>query len=112
MSQPSPSPVVVRVSRVTFDPSLFSEVVAADKKAAEYLIPAIQRLPGFLHWFAGVSPQGSFVQVSIWDSEEHAKQMDGLKEMFVDARADFRAVGVEFTPEHASIVNYPITWSI
>lgn len=112
MSEPLPTNVVVRFSRVVFDPSRFDEVIVADKKTSEYLIPAIRRLPGLLHWFAGVSPEGSFLQVSVWDSEEHAKQMDHLKEMTVDARRDFNAVGVSFTPETATIVNYPITWTI
>lgn len=105
-------PAVVRVSRVTFDPSLYGEVAVADKKVAQYLIPAITQLPGLLHWYSGVSPEGSFVQVSIWDSEEHAKQMDRLKEMVVDARGDMTAVGVVFTPDHATIVNYPVSWTI
>ncbi len=52
------------------------------------------------------------MQVSVWDSEEHATQMDRLKEMAVDARGDMTAVGVTFTPEHATIINYPITWTI
>ena len=103
---------VIRVSRVTFDPSLFEEVSVADIRTSEYLIPAIERLPGLVQWFTGVSPDGSFVQISLWDSEEHAKQMDDLTEMAVIARADFTAVGVSFTPEHATIVNYPITWTI
>jgi len=74
-------------------------------------MPAIQRLPGLLHRFAGVSPEGSVVQVSIWDSEEPAKQMAGWKEMFVRPCADLSAAGVESTPEHALIVNYPIIWT-
>ncbi|WP_019926284.1 hypothetical protein [Nocardia sp. BMG111209] len=112
MPESLPENAVVRVSRVTFDPDLYDEVTVVDGKTAQYLIPAIQQLPGLLHWFAGVSAEGSFVQISVWDSEEHAVQMDRLTEMAVIARGEFREVGVEFTPEHASIVNYPITWTI
>ena len=112
MTEPLPANAVVRVSRVTFDPSLFEAVAAADLETAKYLKPAIERLPGLLHWYAGVSPTGSFVQFSIWDSDEHAAQMDELAEMRVRARDDFRAVGVSFSPEYASIVHYPITWTI
>ncbi|MFE2960289.1 hypothetical protein [Nocardia tengchongensis] len=112
MTESLPATAVVRVGRVTFDPSLYDAVVAADKKTAEYLIPAIRRLPGLLHWYAGVSPEGSLSQVSIWDSEEHAAQMDELKEMRVLARDDLRAVGVTFTAETAKYTNYPITWTI
>ncbi|MFE3258160.1 hypothetical protein ACFXPS_40915 [Nocardia sp. NPDC059091] len=112
MTESLPATAVVRVGRVTFDPSLYEAVVAADKKTSEYLIPAILRLPGLLHWYAGVSPEGSLSQVSIWDSEEHAAQMDELKEMRVRARDDLGAVGVTFTAETATYANYPITWTI
>ncbi|MET9486588.1 hypothetical protein [Nocardia sp. NPDC006630] len=112
MTESLPTKAVVRVGRVTFDPSLYDAVVAADKKTSEYLIPAILALPGLLHWYAGVSPEGSLSQVSIWDSEEHAAQMDELKEMRVRARDDLRAVGVIFTAETAKYANYPITWTI
>jgi hypothetical protein len=99
---------VVRVSRGSFDPSRFAEVDAVNKKISEYLIPAIRRLPGLIHWYAGVSPDGSIVNVSVWDSDEHAAQMGQLKEMTVVARGEMDAVGVTFIP----IVNYPITWTI
>ena len=110
MTESLPGTAVIRVSRVTYDPSLFAEVTAVDKKTSEYLIPAIKRLPGLIQYVAGVS-EGSFVQISVWDSEEHAAQMGRLKEMIVDARGEFTAIGVSFAPEHASIVNYPITWT-
>ncbi|MBO0852339.1 MAG: hypothetical protein J2P18_01065 [Nocardia sp.] len=112
MPESLPTTAVVRVGRVTFDPSLYDAVVSADKKTSEYLIPAIRQLPGLLHWYAAVSPEGSLSQVSIWDSEEHAAQMDDLKEMRVTARADLGAVGVTFTAETATYTNYPITWTI
>lgn len=112
MEQALPRSSVVRVSRVLFDPSTYDEVVTMDRSTSDYLIPAIKRLPGLLHWFAGVSPEGTFVQISVWDSEEHASQMNGLKEMFVDARADFSSIGVSFDAEHASIVHYPLTWTM
>jgi hypothetical protein len=53
---------------------------------------------------------GSIVQVSVWDTDEHAAQLDRLKEMVVDGRRDMEAVGVTFTP----IFNYPIdrTWTV
>lgn len=48
------------------------------------------------------------MHISVWDSEEHAKQLDRLKEMVVDARREAEAAGATFTP----IVNYPINWTI
>jgi hypothetical protein len=108
MTEPLPPTAVVRVSRGSFDPGRFTEVDAVNTKVSEYLIPAISRLPGLIHWYAGVSPEGSIVNVSVWDSDEHAAQMSRLTEMTVDARGEMEAVGVTFTP----IVNYPVNWTI
>ena len=108
MTESLPATAVVRSSRGTFDPSRFAEVDTMNTKVSGYLIPAIQRLPGLIHWYAGVSPEGSIVNVSVWDSDYHAAQMDGLKEMAVIARGEMEAIGVTFTP----IVNYPINWTI
>ena len=102
-----PTTAVVRVSRASFDPSRFAEVEAASKKTSQYIIPAIRRLPGLLHFYAGASPKGSIVQVSVWDTDEHAAQLDHLKEMVVDGRRDMEAAGVTFTP----IFNHPIDWT-
>jgi hypothetical protein len=109
MPESLPATAVVRVSRLSFDPSLFAEVDALNTRQADYLIPAIKRLPGLIHWYTGVSPDGSMEQVSVWDSEEHAAQMDGLKEMAVVARGEMEALGGRFI---GSIVNYPISWTI
>ena len=108
MTESLPATAVVRVSRGTFDPSRFAEVDAMNKKVPEYLIPAIKRLPGLIHYYTGVSPEGSIVAVSVWDSDEHATQLDQLKEMIVDARGEAEAAGVAFTP----ILDYPIGWTI
>ena len=107
MSESLP-PAVVRVSRATFDRARFAEVDAMNSRTSEYLIPAINQLPGLIRFYAGVSPDGSAVQVSIWDSLEHATQLDHLTQMTVDARGEAEAVGVTFTP----IVNYPVGWTI
>ena len=108
MAESLPATAVVRVSRASYDPSRFAEVDAASKKTSQYIIPAIRRLPGLIHWYAGVSPEGSIVNVSVWDTDEHAAQMDRLKEMAVVARGEMEAVGVTFIP----IVNYPVNWTI
>jgi hypothetical protein len=108
MTESLPATAVVRVSRGSFDPSRFAEVDAANAKVSEYLIPAIKQLPGLIHWYVGVSPEGSIVNVSVWDSDEHAAQMDRLTEMTVDSRGEMEAIGVTFTP----IVNYPVNWTI
>jgi hypothetical protein len=107
MTESLPTTAVVRISRASFDPSRFADVDAMSKKTSEYIIPALRRLSGLIHFYAGVSPKGSIVQVSVWDSDEHASQLDRLKEMVVDGRRDMETVGVTFTP----IVNYAIDWT-
>ena len=109
MTESLPATAVVRVALLGFDPSLSAEIDALNSRQAEYLIPAIKRLPGLIHWYTGVSPDGSQVAVSVWDSEEHAAQMDRLEEMVVVARGEVEAVVGTFT---GSIVNYPISWVI
>jgi hypothetical protein len=108
MPESLPATAVVRASRATFDPSRFAEVDAVHTKTAEYLAPAVGQLPGLIHFYAGISPDGSALQVSIWDSEEHSAQLSHLKEMVVIARGEMEAIGVTFTP----ITTYPVSWSL
>lgn len=110
MAESLPPTAVIRISRANFDPSRFAEVDVMSKKTSAYIIPALRRLPGLIHFYSGVSPKGSAVQVSVWDTDEHAAQLDTLKEMVIDGRKDMEAVGATFTP----IVNYPIdrTWTV
>ena len=103
---PIPSSAVIRVSRGNFDHSRFDEVEQMTRDTGDYLIPAIKRLDGLISYYAGASPSGSMVHVSLWQSHEHAEQMGRLKEMIVDARRDADAVGVSFIP----IINYPLDW--
>jgi hypothetical protein len=105
---PLPEGAVVRVSCGTFDPARFAAVQAMTIATGRYLVPAISRLPGLISYYAGASPDGSMIHVSIWDSDEHASQMGQLKEMIVDARNDAEKAGVSFIP----IVNYPVDWGI
>ncbi len=55
------------------------------------------------------SSSGTMAAISVWDSEDHAKQMDHLKEMVVTARGEVAALVGAYT---GSIVNYPISWTI
>ncbi|MGH6673340.1 MAG: hypothetical protein ACRECV_15395 [Xanthobacteraceae bacterium] len=100
---------VIRVSPADFDPTRFAEVERMTRDTGTYLIPAITRLSGLAGYFAGASPTGSMVHVSVWDSDAHAQQMGSLKEMVVDARRDAEAVGCRFS---TPILNYPVAWHI
>jgi quinol monooxygenase YgiN len=108
MKQETKSTPVVRVSRGDFDPARLAEVDRMARDTGRYLVPAIRALPGLIHYFAAVSPTGSMVHISIWESDAHAQQMGQLKEMIIDAWQAAEAAGVRFVP----IVNFPITWSV
>ena len=104
---PIPPTAVVRVSRANFDPARFPEVHQIGVAIGRYLIPAIKKLPGLISYYAGASPDGSMVHVSIWESDEHALQIAG-EEMIVDARQDAEESRRRLIP----IVNSPIDWTI
>jgi hypothetical protein len=103
-----PPTAVVRLSHGTFDPARLAEVERMSQKTAEYLIPAIRKLRGLIHYFAVISPTGSYIHVSIWESDADAQQMSKLKEMIVDARREAEALGMQFSP----ILEHPVSWSI
>ena len=103
-----PAGGVIRVSGATFDPERFAEVERMLRDTATYLSPAIRRLGGLLGYYAGASPEGSVVAVSLWDSDAHAGQMGSLTEMTVDARRDAEAAGVSAP----AILNYPLAWQV
>lgn len=103
-----PSGAVVRISQGSFDPARLTEVEQMAREIASYLVPAIQKLPGLIKYFSVLSPTGSYVHVSLWETDAHAQQMASLKEMTVTARRAAETVGVQFNP----IVNYGITWTI
>lgn len=108
MQESLPGAGVLRLSRGSFDPSRFVEIEQATARTASYLIPAIGQLPGVRAYFAGISPSGSVINVSFWDTPENADQMSRLPEMIVRARQEYEPFGVSFIP----IVNYPIAWRI
>jgi hypothetical protein len=109
MTESLPATAVLRVSLGSFEPDRFDAVDAMSTRVSKYLIPAIERLPGLIHWYSAVLPAGSYANVSVWDSDEHAAQMNDVKEMTVDARGEAEAAGVTFTqPIH----NYPVGWTI
>jgi hypothetical protein len=103
-----PAGGVVRVSRAEFDAARLAEVQRMLRDTSAYLRPAIERLDGLLGYYAAASASGSIVAVSLWDSDAHASQMGGLREMTVDARREAEAVGVSAP----TITNHPVVWQI
>jgi quinol monooxygenase YgiN len=99
----------VRISRGQYKPELHAEVTARLEAAAKSLIPAITAMPGCLSYYAGSdSTSNSMVNVSLWDTMEHAQAMGSLPEMAALAK-EFIALGVEF---ERPIVNYAVLWEL
>jgi hypothetical protein len=100
--------VYVRISRGHFNPAQFDEIDQMLRASGEALLPAIRRLLGNLHYYAGIDrASAAMVNVSVWDTLEHAQQMATLPEM--QAMADlFRSKGVRFE----TIVNYETVWEL
>lgn len=99
---------VVRISKGTFDPSRIaeSEHLLADSERA--LRDVLTGLKGLVHYYVGIDrSRGSLTNVSVWDSLEHAHQMDTLPAMLAQ-RPILEAAGVTFEP----ITNHETLWVI
>jgi hypothetical protein len=65
---------VVRLSRGSFDAANVIKVRRRLEEADLVLVPAIQRMRGCLHYWAGVDPiSNTMINVSVWASLEDAK---------------------------------------
>jgi hypothetical protein len=99
----------VRISKGRYPPGLHAEVSRRLAESASSLVPAIGRLPGCLHYYAGAdATTSSMINVSVWDTLEHAQAMGSLPEMAALA-GEFVALGVEF---ERPIANYPVLWQL
>lgn len=100
--------MVVRVSTGHFEPGQLTDVERTLREGGARLLPAIQKLPGCLHYYAGIQREANaIVNVSVWDSLAHAEQMGSLVEMQREG-ALMRSLGVRFE----AILNYETTWTI
>jgi len=99
---------VVRISKGRFD--------VAEAHAAEVLLIAsetalrepLSHLTGLLHYYVGIDrSQGYLTNVSIWETEADAHQMDTLPQMLAQ-RPILEAAGITFEP----ISNHETLWVI
>ncbi|MBI3943498.1 MAG: hypothetical protein HY326_10840 [Chloroflexi bacterium] len=98
----------IRLSRATFDPAKFAEINAMLLHSQESLIPAIKALPGSLNYYAGIDQaSGTMVNISTWETAEHAQAMASLAAMQA-LREPFIRMGIQFEP----IITYEILWAI
>jgi quinol monooxygenase YgiN len=99
----------VRISKGRYKPELHAAVTAQLEASSKSLVPAISGMPGCLSYYVG-SEQASctMVNISVWDTLEHAQAMGSLPEMAALAK-EFIALGVEF---ERPIINYPVLWQL
>jgi quinol monooxygenase YgiN len=99
----------VRISKARYPADRHDLVAQRLADSATILVPAIRALPGCLSYHAGCDPvTNSMVNVSTWDTLEHAQAMASLAAMQALAQ-DFLALGVEF---ERPIANYPVSWTL
>ena len=99
---------VVRISKGTFDPSQLAEAERLLVESEHALRDALTSLKGLLHYYVGIDPaRGAVTNVSVWDSLEHAHQMDTLPAMLAQ-RPILENAGVKFEP----ITNHETLWTI
>jgi hypothetical protein len=107
--RPAAAMPVVRISRGSFAPERYEEVKLRLDASQESLIPAIRKLAGCLHYWAGIDRESStMVNVSVWQSLADAEQMQTLAPMRALAE-EFSRMGVRF---ERPIVNYQALWAV
>ena len=100
---------IVRISKGRYAAERHAEVTARLDASAKTLVPAIRELPGCISYYVGSdAASATMVNVSVWDTLEHATAMSTLAPMVALAR-EFIELGVEF---ERPIVNYPALWQL
>ena len=106
--QPGSLPVV-RISRASFQPDRYQEVRRLLDSAKGSLVPALQKLPGCLDYFASIDrDSNTMINASLWRSLEEAKQLDGFPPMR-ELAAQFTRSGVVF---ERPVTNYETLWRL
>jgi hypothetical protein len=98
---------VVRVSILRCDVTKFALLRTMMLDAEAALRPGIEAMPGLLAYYAGADEATlSLTNTSVWDTLEHAKQLDTFQPM-LDAGKRFVAAGATF---ERPIMNYASLW--
>jgi quinol monooxygenase YgiN len=99
----------VRVSKASYAAAIHSEVSERLNSSSQSLIPALQRLPGCVSFFASAdAASNTMVNVSVWDTLEHAEALTSLSEMTALFK-EFVQIGVEF---ERPVINYEVMWQL
>lgn len=100
--------MIVRISTGHFEASQYDAVHRTLTEGGARLVPAIREMAGCLHYYAGIDREsGRIINVSVWDTLEHAQRMAALQAMQAEG-ALMRSLGVRFEP----IVNHETVWKI
>lgn len=98
----------VRISKGSFDIANLSKVEELLAESERALREPLLKLAGLIHYYVGIDRKlGHLTNVSVWDSLEHAHQMDTLAEMLAQ-RPILEAAGVTFE----AITNHEVLWTI
>ena len=98
---------IVRLSILRCPPERFAECSRVMAEFEGVLRPGIQAMPGLIAYYAGTDEATSSLHnTSVWDTLEHAKQMDTFQPM-LDSAKHFVALGVTF---ERPIMNYGTLW--
>ena len=99
---------VVRISKGSFDLGDVETARLLLRDSEDVLRDVLADLPGLIHYYVGVDAEkGYLTNVSVWDTLEHAHQMDTLQEMLAQ-RPILEAAGVGFE----AITNHQVIWAI
>jgi hypothetical protein len=100
--------VVLRVSALRCDPADFERFRTITTDAQSVLRPGIAAMPGLLAFYAGADEAShSLINTSVWDTLEHAQQMDRFAPM-LELGKRFAEAGARF---ERPIMNYAVLWS-
>ena len=98
---------VVRISVLRCDAPKFALLRRMMLEAEAALRPGIEAMPGLLAFYAGADEAtSSLINVSVWDTLEHARQLDSFQPM-LDAGKRFVAEGARF---ERPIMNHASLW--
>src|SRR3954447_2676927 len=98
---------VTRVSILRCDRTNFAQLRTMMLEVQTDLRPGIEVLPGLLEFYAGANEAtSSLINYSVWDTLEHAKQLDTFQPM-LDAGKRFVAAGATF---ERPIMHYVPLW--
>jgi len=103
-----PAMSVIRISKGKFDPKHAAEAEQRLRESERALRQPLSQLAGLVHFYVGIDRERGFItNVSVWDSLEHAHQMDTLQAMLAQ-RPILEAAGVAFEV----ITNHETLWTI